>query len=170
MAEEETQDSQEQEPDSTDPTAESAPEPEQSASEAQPPGAEAAEAEAAEAEAAEADVPIQEEHDPGLATEVPIPNRAQFEQLNIENLGDLEKFVERYDDVPLKVSIELGRVTKTLRDILEWKEGSIVETQKLSGNPMEILVNGSLFGHGEVVVVGDNLAIRITDLEKPNVE
>ena len=68
----------------------------------------------------------------------------------------------------MHVSIELGRVPKSLRDILEWKEGSIVETQKLSGMPMEIMVNGSLFGKGEVVVVGDNLAIRITELQKPD--
>ena len=96
--------------------------------------------------------------------------RAEFEQLPVLDLGELEKFVNRYDDVPMKVSIELGRVTKTLQDIIEWKEGSIVETKKLSGMPMEIMVNGSLFGHGEVVVVGDNLAIRITDLEKPNLD
>ena len=95
---------------------------------------------------------------------------AEFEQLPVLDLGELEKFVNRYDDVPMKVSIELGRVTKTLNEILEWKEGSIVETKKLSGMPMEIMVNGTLFGHGEVVVVGDNLAIRITDLEKPNID
>lgn len=95
---------------------------------------------------------------------------AEFEQLPVLDLGELEKFVNRYDDVPMKVSIELGRVTKTLQDIIEWKEGSIVETKKLSGMPMEIMVNGSLFGHGEVVVVGDNLAIRITELVKPNLD
>ena len=96
--------------------------------------------------------------------------RAEFEQLPVLDLGELEKFVNRYDDVPMKVSIELGRVTKTLHEIIEWREGSIVETKKLSGMPMEIMVNGSLFGHGEVVVVGDNLAIRITDLNKPNLD
>lgn len=95
---------------------------------------------------------------------------AAFEQLPVLDLGELEKFVNRYDDVPMKVSIELGRVTKTLQEIIEWKEGSIVETKKLSGMPMEIMVNGSLFGHGEVVVVGDNLAIRITELVKPNLD
>jgi len=96
--------------------------------------------------------------------------RAEFEQLPVLDLGELEKFVNRYDDVPMKISIELGRVTKTLHEIIEWREGSIVETKKLSGMPMEIMVNGSLFGVGEVVVVGDNLAIRITDLHKPNLD
>lgn len=102
------------------------------------------------------------------ATSDPTPSRAAFQQLQLRDLGDLEKHIERYDDVPVKISIELGRVPKSLREILEWKEGSIVETKKLSGMPMEIMVNGSLFGKGEVVVVGDNLAIRITDLEKPD--
>ena len=102
------------------------------------------------------------------ATSDPTPSRAAFQQLQPRDLGELEKYIERYDDVPVKVSIELGRVPKSLREILEWKEGSIVETKKLSGMPMEIMVNGSLFGKGEVVVVGDNLAIRITDLEKPD--
>ena len=50
------------------------------------------------------------------------------------------------------------------------RHGNVVETQKLSGQPMEIMVNGRLFGKGEVVVVGDNLAIRITDLHKPELE
>ncbi len=108
--------------------------------------------------------------EPHIPTEETETFRAEFEQLPILDLGELERFVNRYDDVPVKISIELGRVTKTLSEILDWKEGSIVETKKLSGMPMEIMVNGALFGHGEVVVVGDNLAIRITDLEKPNVD
>ena len=96
--------------------------------------------------------------------------RVKFDQL--KNILDLvgEKNVTRFDDVTLQVSIELGRVTLGIRDILEWREGNVVETSKLSGQPMEIMVNGRLFGKGEVVVVGDNLAIRITDLEKPELE
>ena len=96
--------------------------------------------------------------------------RVKFDQL--KQMLDLEgeKNVNRFDDVSLQVSIELGRVTLPIQDILEWREGNVVETSKLSGQPMEIMVNGRLFGKGEVVVVGDNLAIRITDLNKPEME
>ena len=96
-----------------------------------------------------------------------LPQRLEFEQLEqlMQEAG--ERNVNRFDDVPLTVSIELGRVTEAIRNILDWREGAVVETKKLSGQPMEIMVNGRLFGHGEVVVVGDNLAIRITELIKP---
>ena len=92
----------------------------------------------------------------------------QFVQLPSGELVEGEKNVERFDDVPLLISIELGRINMPIREILDLKEGSIVETKKLSGQPMEIMVNDRLFGRGEVVVVGDNLAIRITDLMKPD--
>ena len=91
----------------------------------------------------------------------------QFQQI----LGDSiegDKNVDRFSDVPLKIAIELGRVNRPIREILDFKEGSIIETKKLSGQPMEVMVNDRLFGRGEVVVVGDNLAIRITDLKKPD--
>lgn len=91
----------------------------------------------------------------------------QFQQIAGDSvIGD--KNVDRFSDVPLKVAIELGRVNMTIGEILELREGAIVETRKLSGQPMEIMVNERLFGRGEVVVVGDNLAIRITDLKKPD--
>lgn len=91
----------------------------------------------------------------------------QFQQITGDSIiGD--KNVDRFSDVPLKVAIELGRVNMTIGEILELREGAIVETRKLSGQPMEIMVNERLFGRGEVVVVGDNLAIRITDLKKPD--
>ena len=94
--------------------------------------------------------------------------RLQFSQLPPGVIEPGEKNVDRFDDVPLLISIELGRINLAIREILDLKEGSIVETRKLSGQPMEIMVNDRLFGRGEVVVVGDNLAIRITDLMKPD--
>jgi flagellar motor switch protein FliN/FliY len=91
----------------------------------------------------------------------------KFQQiLGSSTIGDRK--VDRFSDVPLRVAIELGRVNMTIGHILELREGAIVETHKLSGQPMEIMVNERLFGRGEVVVVGDNLAIRITDLKKPD--
>ena len=94
----------------------------------------------------------------------------QFDQLTLDNLDPADKNVSRFDDVTLQVAIELGRVTQPIREILDWREGSVIETTKHSGQPMEIMVNGRLFGKGEVVVVGDNLAIRITDLMKPDLD
>jgi flagellar motor switch protein FliN/FliY len=90
----------------------------------------------------------------------------QFEQLETKQAEEHEKDVDQYDNVSLTVSIELGRVEKTVQEVLELKEGALIETEKLSGMPMEVLVNGQLFGRGEVVVVGDSLAIRITELIK----
>lgn len=92
----------------------------------------------------------------------------EFEQLSgtLEEVG--EKNIKRFDDVQLKISIELGRVAMTIGEVVKMKEGTILETEKLSGQAMEILVNGKLFGRGEVVVVGENLAVRITELEKPD--
>jgi len=91
----------------------------------------------------------------------------RFEQIH-GNSAAGDKMVDRFDDVPLKVSIELGRINIAISEIVDLKEGSVIETRKLSGQPMEIMVNERLFGHGEVVVVGDNLAVRITDLKKPD--
>lgn len=94
------------------------------------------------------------------------PYPVQFSQLEAAEADQTPKDVEQYDNVNLTVSIELGRIESTVAEILSLKEGELIETEKLSGNPMEIFVNGQLFGRGEVVVVGDNLAIRITELIK----
>ena len=90
-----------------------------------------------------------------------------FEQIKGQTTAG-DKNPERFSDVPLKIAIELGRINMSVRDILNLREGSIIETRKLSGQPMEVMVNDRLFGRGEVVVVGDNLAIRLNDLKKPD--
>jgi len=66
--------------------------------------------------------------------------------------------------VPLPVSIELGRTTMTIEDILNLGPGSIVELDKLAGEPVDLLVNYRMIAKGEVVVVDENFGIRITDL------
>ena len=69
--------------------------------------------------------------------------RVQFEQLKALLKDEVDRNVDRFDDVTLEIAIELGRVTKPIEEILDWKEGAIVETRKLSGQPMEIWSTGS---------------------------
>lgn len=70
-------------------------------------------------------------------------------------------------DIPLEVSVELGRVTLLVSELLEIGTGSIVELKKVAGEPVEVLVNGRLIARGEVVVVEDNFAVRITEIISP---
>ncbi|MFD2116820.1 flagellar motor switch phosphatase FliY [Paenibacillus yanchengensis] len=67
-------------------------------------------------------------------------------------------------DIPLKVTVELGRTQKQIRDILELSQGSIIELDKLAGEPVDILVNNKLIAKGEVVVIDENFGVRVTDI------
>ncbi|MCL2702299.1 MAG: flagellar motor switch phosphatase FliY [Defluviitaleaceae bacterium] len=67
-------------------------------------------------------------------------------------------------DVPLDVTVELGRTSKKIKEILEFQPGSIVELNKLAGETMDILINGKFVARGEVVVIDENFAVRITDI------
>ncbi|MEJ8302549.1 flagellar motor switch phosphatase FliY [Saccharibacillus sacchari] len=67
-------------------------------------------------------------------------------------------------DIPLKVTVELGRTQKQIKDILELSQGSIVELDKLAGEPVDILVNNKLIAKGEVVVIDENFGVRVTDI------
>lgn len=70
-------------------------------------------------------------------------------------------------DVPLQVTVELGRTKKLIKDILDLAAGSIIELDKLAGEPVDILVNGKLLAKGEVVVIDENFGVRITDIVSP---
>ncbi|SMF81654.1 flagellar motor switch protein FliN/FliY [Paenibacillus uliginis N3/975] len=67
-------------------------------------------------------------------------------------------------DIPLKVTVELGRTQKQIKDILELSQGSIIELDKLAGEPVDILVNHKLVAKGEVVVIDENFGVRVTDI------
>lgn len=67
-------------------------------------------------------------------------------------------------DVPLKVSVELGRTKMMVNDLLQLGQGSVIELDKLAGEPMEILVNDKLVAMGEVVVVNEKFGVRLTDV------
>ena len=80
---------------------------------------------------------------------------------------DLAKRVDRLGRATMEVVVELEGSKVPLEDVLNAEPGTIFETDKLSGMPMEIMVNGTLYARGEVVAVGDNMAIRVVDLIGP---
>ena len=67
-------------------------------------------------------------------------------------------------DVPLGLTLEVGRTQISVRDLLALSQGSIVELEKLAGEPLDVLVNGTLVAHGEVVVVNEKFGIRLLDV------
>lgn len=80
---------------------------------------------------------------------------------------DVDARLKRLGGATMEVTVELGRAKMPLEEILSAEPGHVIETEKLSGMPLDILVNGSLFGLGEIIVIGDNLAVRVTDLIEP---
>lgn len=69
-------------------------------------------------------------------------------------------------DVPLEVTVELGRTSKSIKEILEFSPGTIIELDKIAGEPIDVLVNGKLVAKGEVVVIEESFGIRVTDIIK----
>lgn len=70
-------------------------------------------------------------------------------------------------DIPLEVSVELGRTTMIINELLQLGQGSVIELNKLAGEPLEILVNNRLIARGEAVVVNEKFGVRITDIISP---
>ena len=69
-------------------------------------------------------------------------------------------------DVPLEVTVELGRTSKSIKEILDFAPGTIIELDKLAGEPIDVLVNGKFVAKGEVVVIDESFGIRVTDIIK----
>jgi len=89
---------------------------------------------------------------------------AQFQNFDVSDLAQERKNIELIKDVPLEVTVELGRTERKIREILEFQAGSIIELNKLAGEPVDILVNGKFVANGEVVVIDENFGIRVTDI------
>jgi flagellar motor switch protein FliN/FliY len=70
-------------------------------------------------------------------------------------------------DIPLVVSVEIGRTRMLIKDLLQLGQGSVIEFEKLVGEPMEVLVNEKLIARGEVVVVNEKFGVRLTDISSP---
>lgn len=90
---------------------------------------------------------------------------AQLEDRSTPAADDLN--LEVILDVPVTLSIELGRTKIAIRNLLQLNQGSVVELDRLAGEPMDVLVNGTLIAHGEVVVVNEKFGIRMTDVISP---
>lgn len=70
-------------------------------------------------------------------------------------------------DIPLEVAVELGRTNMLINDLLQLGQGSVIELNKLAGEPLEVLVNRKLIARGEVVVVNEKFGVRLTDIVSP---
>ncbi|MDA8325808.1 MAG: flagellar motor switch protein FliN [Nitrospiraceae bacterium] len=70
-------------------------------------------------------------------------------------------------DIPLEVTVELGNTRMFIRDLLQLGQGSVIELEKLAGEPMEVLVNKKLVARGEVVVINEKFGVRLTDIISP---
>lgn len=71
-------------------------------------------------------------------------------------------------DIPVQITVELGRTKITIKNLLQLAHGSVVELDAMAGEPMDVLVNGTLIAQGEVVVVNDKFGIRLTDIITPS--
>ena len=71
-------------------------------------------------------------------------------------------------DIPVTISMEVGGTAITIRNLLQLNQGSVVELDRLAGEPLDVLVNGTLIAHGEVVVVNEKFGIRMTDVISPS--
>lgn len=100
---------------------------------------------------------------PHVAANVPVQS-AQFTPLNTQPVQVNDANIGLILDVPLSVTVELGRTKKSIKDILELTNGSIVELDKLAGEPVDIQVNGKFLAKGEVVVIDENFGVRITEI------
>jgi flagellar motor switch protein FliN/FliY len=93
------------------------------------------------------------------------PKPANFPQVEDRSAGRVPRGVRWLSDVNLTVAIQLGTSQMFLREILQLRNGSIVELEKLAGEPVDVYLNGVPFAKGEVVVIGDSLGVRVTEIE-----
>lgn len=93
---------------------------------------------------------------------------AHFQNLDDDRIVLEKRNISLIMDVPLQVTVELGRTKKLIKEILEYGPGSIIELDKLAGEPVDILVNGKPIAKGEVVVIDESFGVRITDIIHPS--
>ncbi|NWG31735.1 MAG: flagellar motor switch protein FliN [Rhodocyclaceae bacterium] len=95
------------------------------------------------------------------------PATKLFEPLGGNTAAPANQGLELILDIPVNLTVELGRAKISIRNLLQLAHGSVVELDGLAGEPMDVLVNGTLIAQGEVVVVNDKFGIRLTDIITP---
>ncbi len=93
--------------------------------------------------------------------------RAELEELRDDSLilnASERKRLDSILDIPVTISMEVGRSQISIRNLLQLNQGSVVELERIAGEPLDVMVNGTLIAHGEVVVVNDKFGIRLTDV------
>ncbi|BAZ93883.1 flagellar motor switch protein FliN [Thiohalobacter sp. COW1] len=101
-----------------------------------------------------------------VAAQVSKPELDQFESATVP-AGSDEANLDLILDIPVTIAMEIGRTRISIRNLLQLNQGSVVELDRLAGEPMDVLVNGTLVAHGEVVVVNEKFGIRLTDVVSP---
>jgi flagellar motor switch protein FliN/FliY len=103
----------------------------------------------------------------------PAPPRAPMEEFGSVPKGNLPVSLDGPNldvilDIPVSISMEVGNTDITIRNLLQLNQGSVIELDRLAGEPLDVLVNGTLIAHGEVVVVNEKFGIRLTDVISPS--
>jgi len=100
--------------------------------------------------------------------EPPKPAPEIFKELSgTQSSGGMSADIDFILDIPVLLTVELGRTKITIKNLLQLAQGSVVELDGLAGEPMDVLVNGCLIAQGEVVVVNDKFGVRLTDIITP---
>lgn len=96
------------------------------------------------------------------------PKKAEFEDFSQSEKKPVtpeeQAKLDAIMDIPVTITMEVGRSQITIRNLLQLNQGSVVELDRVAGEPLDVLVNGTLIAHGEVVVVNDKFGIRLTDV------
>lgn len=95
-------------------------------------------------------------------------SKVTFDSFENESTNKYNEGINMIENIPIEITVELGRTTRKISEILEFGAGTIIELDKLVGEPLEILANGKYIAKGEVVVIDDNFGIRVTDIVTPS--
>ena len=114
------------------------------------------------------DIANTEEEEVAAAEELAAAGEAAAEEAAAKDeLASSAKNLDMILDIPLKVSVELGRTKMVVSELLNLGQGSVIELSKLAGEPMEVLVNDKVVARGEAVVVNEKFGVRLTDIISP---